>query len=90
VGVAVGAGHTGFSAGGQMSASGAFVTGGTVGAGGGVAQPAMASAAAMGNAIRCSMAREYSSGMLWVFLEIAVVIAVAIAIVWWTLPKKPK
>jgi len=28
--------------------------------------------------------------MLWVFLEIVVVIAVAIAIVWWTLPKKPK
>jgi len=28
--------------------------------------------------------------MGWVFLEIAVVIAVAIAIVWWTLPKKPK
>jgi len=28
--------------------------------------------------------------MGWVFLEIAVVIAVAFAIVWWTLPKKPK
>lgn len=26
----------------------------------------------------------------WVFLEIAIVIGIAIAIVWWTLPKKPK
>jgi uncharacterized membrane protein YqiK len=40
--------------------------------------------------MRCFIAREYSSGMGWVFLEIVVVIAIAIAIVWWTLPKKPK
>jgi hypothetical protein len=28
--------------------------------------------------------------MAWVFLELAVVIALAAGIVWWTLPKKPK
>jgi hypothetical protein len=26
----------------------------------------------------------------WVFLEIVAVLAIAIGIVWWTLPKKPK
>jgi hypothetical protein len=28
--------------------------------------------------------------MGWVFLEIMLALAVAIAIVWWTIPKKPK
>jgi hypothetical protein len=28
--------------------------------------------------------------MAWVFLEIVVALAVAVAIVWWTLPRKPK
>jgi len=28
--------------------------------------------------------------MVWVFLEIVAVLAIAVAIVWWTLPKKPK
>jgi hypothetical protein len=28
--------------------------------------------------------------MGWVFLEIVVVLLIAVAIVWWTLPKKPK
>ena len=28
--------------------------------------------------------------MGWVFLEIVVVIAIAIGIVWWTIPRKPK
>jgi hypothetical protein len=28
--------------------------------------------------------------MGWVFLEIVVVIAIAVVIVWWTIPKKPK
>jgi hypothetical protein len=26
----------------------------------------------------------------WVFLEIAVALVIAVAIVWWTLPRKPK
>ena len=28
--------------------------------------------------------------MGWVFLEIAVALAIAVAIVWWTLPRKPR
>jgi len=28
--------------------------------------------------------------MGWVFLEIALALALAVAIVWWTLPRKPK
>jgi uncharacterized membrane protein YccC len=26
----------------------------------------------------------------WVFLEIGIALAIAVAIVWWTLPRKPK
>jgi uncharacterized membrane protein YccC len=26
----------------------------------------------------------------WVFLEIALALVIAVAIVWWTLPRKPK
>ena len=28
--------------------------------------------------------------MFWVFLEIVAALAIAVAIVWWTFPKKPK
>jgi hypothetical protein len=28
--------------------------------------------------------------MGWVFLEIVVALAIAVAIVWWTLPRKPR
>jgi hypothetical protein len=28
--------------------------------------------------------------MGWVFLEVAAALAIAVGIVWWTLPKKPK
>jgi hypothetical protein len=28
--------------------------------------------------------------MFWVFLEVVAALAIAIGIVWWTLPKKPK
>jgi hypothetical protein len=31
---------------------------------------------------------EWAMG--WVFLEIVVVVLIAVAIVWWTFPKKPK
>ena len=27
--------------------------------------------------------------MIWVFLEIALALAVAVAIVWWTMPRRP-
>ena len=28
--------------------------------------------------------------MFWVFLEIVAALAIAVAIVWWTIPKKPR
>jgi hypothetical protein len=28
--------------------------------------------------------------MGWVFLEIVIVLALAVAIVWWTIPRKPR
>ncbi|MEO7743365.1 MAG: hypothetical protein ABIR98_10535 [Usitatibacter sp.] len=28
--------------------------------------------------------------MTWVFLEILVALAIAVAIVWWTIPRKPR
>jgi hypothetical protein len=28
--------------------------------------------------------------MTWVFLEILVALAIAVAIVWWTMPRKPR
>jgi hypothetical protein len=30
------------------------------------------------------------AAMTWVFLEIAVALAIAVAIVWWTFPRKPR
>jgi hypothetical protein len=29
-------------------------------------------------------------GMFWVFLEVVAALAIAIGIVWWTMPRKPK
>jgi hypothetical protein len=36
----------------------------------------------------CTRGEEKSLG--WVFLEIGLALAIAVAIVWWTLPSKPK
>jgi hypothetical protein len=33
---------------------------------------------------------EDNAPMGWVFLEILLALAIAVAIVWWTFPKKPK
>jgi hypothetical protein len=92
VGVAVagGDGQTGFSAGGQMSGSGARA----VSRGGSEAQPARnASAAARAKEAMddngCTELRREKE-VAWVFLEILAALAIAIGIVWWTLPKKPK
>jgi len=35
-------------------------------------------------------ATQAENSLGWVFLEIVVVLAIAVAIVWWTFPKKPK
>jgi hypothetical protein len=76
-----------------MSGSGARTI--SPGGGGGDAQPASASSIATRTAAgvddngRTGFAiRRREVG--WVFLEIVAVLAIAIAIVWWTLPKKPK
>ena len=90
-GAVPGSGHTGFSAGGQMSGSGArTISRG----GGGETQLASASsvttrtAAVDDNGRTGFVFRRREVG--WVFLEIVAVLAIAIGIVWWTLPKKPK
>ena len=71
-----GAGQTGFSAGGHSS-----VACGARGAG--VVQAASANAIA-DNAARTDGGRR----VFWVFLEIALALGIAVAIVWWTLPRK--
>jgi len=95
VGAADGAGQTGFSAGGQMSGAGAAASG--AGAGGGVAQPASmqkTSAAQLrapfAHNARARIAANEGDGMGWVFLEIAVALTIAVVIVWWTMPRKPR
>ena len=70
-----------------MSAS----TDAVAGPGGGVAHPPSAAAAS-------AMAAMADNGRIageevfvgWVFLEIAVALAIAALIVWWTFPKKPR
>jgi hypothetical protein len=77
-----GAGQTGFSTGGQMSSGVSAISRG----GGGEAQPAIAST----SAAPAMRAIEDNDAMAWVFLEIFVALAIAVAIVWWTVPRKPK
>jgi hypothetical protein len=89
VGVAAGAGHTGFSTGGHASVSAGFAI---VAGGGAVTQPAR-EAASTAAAMEDNGVRRIGIGGLalgWVFLEIALALAIAIAIVWWTLPRKPR
>lgn len=93
-----GAGHTGAGAGGQISGSGARATstGAAAGAGGGeAAQPAShtahvahAATAIGDNGRKRLPIGEKSVG--WVFLEIVAALAIAVAIVWWTIPKKSR
>jgi hypothetical protein len=80
---AAGAGQTGFTTGGHTSGSGVAATSR---GGGGEAQPASASSARAPQ----TAAIEDNGCMEWVFLEIFVALAIAVAIVWWTIPKKPK
>ena len=92
VGVVEGGGQTSFSAGGQMRGAGAWATSGC---GGGEAQPATTaqSAARQAAAVDDNVRTEFVIGRSkvgWVFLEIIAALAIAIGIVWWTLPKKPR
>ena len=84
-----GAGHTGFSTGGQASVSAGPIVAG--GGGGGLTHPARV-AAAMTATMEDNGVRRIIGGLAlgWVFLEIALALAIAIAIVWWTLPRKPR
>ncbi len=87
-GVTAGPGHTGFSAGGQISGS---IAAATAGPGGGAAHPASTTAASAAAAMADNgriAGEEVFVG--WVFLEIAVALAIAAAIVWWTFPNKPR
>lgn len=94
---AAGGGQAGACTGGQTSGSGATATGAGAGGGGGggVAHPAAATSAIVAaqrrtiedNSCAPFGAREREVG--WVFLEIAVALVIAVAIVWWTMPRKP-
>jgi hypothetical protein len=61
------------------------------GSGGVLAQAASisAAAAAIHDNGRAGNARE-ERGLGWVFLEIGVALVIAVLIVWWTLPRKPR
>lgn len=94
-GAAGGVGQSGFWTAGQIRGAGAAATAG--GAGGGVvAQPAAtqtvatapARAAMEDNGLACNTGTE--AGVGWVFLEIGLALAIAVLIVWWTLPRKPR
>jgi len=81
----VGAGHAFSTTGGQIITGTAEATG--AGGGWGVdAQPAatIAANAQQGPAI------DDNGRMAWVFLEIFIALAIAVAIVWWTMPRRPK
>jgi len=77
-----------------MSGAGAAEAAG--GAGGGVAHAAARQSAAAAptrlpiehNGVARAAEKEEFVG--WVFLEIAVALAIAVLIVWWTLPRKPR
>ena len=77
MGCAGGAGHAGCCTGGHTSGATALAS-----FSGADWQPASTSAAAA--------PIHHNGRMGWVFLEIAVALAIAVAIVWWTIPKKPK
>jgi hypothetical protein len=40
--------------------------------------------------MRPGVSLAWSDEVVWVFLEILAALAVAAAIVWWTMPRKPK
>ena len=75
-----------------MSGSGAVATAGALGGSGGVvahdASMSAAPAAIHDNGRARNANEEESLG--WVFLEIGVALVIAVLIVWWTLPRKPR
>jgi hypothetical protein len=74
-----------------MSVSGARVTGSTLALSGAVAQAASSVASStpeVDHNGRTHDSEEKAVG--WVFLEIVIALAIAVAIVWWTFPRKPR
>lgn len=91
MGGSAGSGTVAGCAGVTGTGTGAGTGTGTTGRGGGAAQLATRSEAATARIIGpARKVRDKESDMGWVFLEIVVALAVAVAIVWWTLPRKPK
>jgi hypothetical protein len=88
--VAGGDGHTGFSTGGHTRGSGAAATGAGCGA---LAHAASSNTAIVQVAMPDNGTARNANGeksLGWVFLEIGVALVVAVLIVWWTLPRKPR
>lgn len=67
----------------------AAATGGFTGSCGVLAH-APSTSAAMHDNERDRNADDEEDGLGWVFLEIGVALVVAVLIVWWTLPRKPR
>jgi hypothetical protein len=91
VGVA-GAGHAGFGAGGQARGATAGGAGFVPATFSGAAQPASAAivpAQSAHNGV-VGRRRRKEATVGWVLLEVLAALAVAIAIVWWTFPKKTR
>ena len=87
-------GHAGFSTGGHTSGSGAAATGGAFGGAGGGALAHAESSNAAATPVPIAdngKARKLEENEVgWVFLEVALALAIAVLIVWWTLPRKPR
>jgi hypothetical protein len=91
-GVTDGAGHTGFSTGGQTRRSTAAATGGVAAGGGAVAHAPSSIATDTAAPIpdNGSARNTLEASLGWVFLEVGLALAVLVLIVWWTLPRKPR
>jgi hypothetical protein len=90
-------GHAGFGAGGHTSGATAGAEGFASATFSGAAQPAATTATATAIAAAQSghndvvgRRRRKEATVVWVLLEVLAALAVAIAIVWWTFPKKAR
>jgi hypothetical protein len=86
-------GHAGFGAGGHTSGATAGAVGFASATFSGAAQPAATTAIAAaqsGHNDVVGRRRRKEATVVWVLLEVLAALAVAIAIVWWTFPKKAR
>jgi hypothetical protein len=91
-GVDGGLGQTGCGAGGQTSASGARATASGFALGSGPLAQAASSVASSTPAVDDNDGTRDSEekAVGWVFMEIVIALLIAVAIVWWTFPRKPR